>query len=213
MSPQDDWIELGFRRHFPIVHEEGAGVDRVARIVGWPFHPLAIAFVPGLLPGSLNTNFEALKMGTLGVLGVAGIAAAIRYTVGKEAYGYQGLGDVYVMLFFGFWGSWGGASCQARRLSYLVASCLVLGMHERGGPQSQQPPRPRIRRRRRQKDHCGSFGFSGRESLSLDLARGGLVCAGLVFHGPLEQRRLARHHVVCPARASSCTPRSRRMAL
>ena len=65
---------------------------------------LALAFVPGLLPGSLNTNFEALKMGSLGVLGVAGIAAAIRYTVGKQAYGYQGLGDVYVMLFFGFVG-------------------------------------------------------------------------------------------------------------
>lgn len=65
---------------------------------------LTIAFVPGLLPGSLNTNFEALKMGVLGVLGVAGIAAAIRYTVGKQAYGYQGLGDVYVMLFFGFVG-------------------------------------------------------------------------------------------------------------
>ena len=41
---------------------------------------LAIAFVPGLLPGGLNTNFEALKMGTLGVLGVAGIASSIRYT-------------------------------------------------------------------------------------------------------------------------------------
>jgi len=35
------------------------------------------------------------------VLGVASIAAAIKYTVGKNAYGYSGLGDVFVFLFFG----------------------------------------------------------------------------------------------------------------
>ena len=32
------------------------------------------------------------------------IWAAIRYTVGKTAYGYKGLGDVYVLLFFGWLG-------------------------------------------------------------------------------------------------------------
>lgn len=35
------------------------------------------------------------------VLGVASIVAAIKYTVGKSAYGYHGLGDVFVFLFFG----------------------------------------------------------------------------------------------------------------
>jgi len=34
-------------------------------------------------------------------LGVASIAAAIKYTVGKKAYGYSGFGDVFVFLFFG----------------------------------------------------------------------------------------------------------------
>ena len=34
-------------------------------------------------------------------LGVASIAAAIKYTVGKSAYGYSGLGDVFVFVFFG----------------------------------------------------------------------------------------------------------------
>ena len=65
---------------------------------------LAMSFIPGVLPGSDHANFEALKMGVLGVFGVAGIAAAIRYTVGNQAYGYHGFGDVYVMLFFGFVG-------------------------------------------------------------------------------------------------------------
>lgn len=35
------------------------------------------------------------------VLGIASIAAAIKYTVGKSAYGYNGLGDLFVFLFFG----------------------------------------------------------------------------------------------------------------
>lgn len=34
-------------------------------------------------------------------LGIAAVVSAIRYTVGTNAYGYKGLGDVYVFLFFG----------------------------------------------------------------------------------------------------------------
>ncbi|SFZ91757.1 1,4-dihydroxy-2-naphthoate octaprenyltransferase [Flaviramulus basaltis] len=35
------------------------------------------------------------------LLGIASIIAAMRYTVGKNAYGYRGLGDVFVFVFFG----------------------------------------------------------------------------------------------------------------
>lgn len=35
------------------------------------------------------------------VLGIASIIAAIKYTVGKSAYGYSGFGDVFVFVFFG----------------------------------------------------------------------------------------------------------------
>lgn len=34
-------------------------------------------------------------------LGIAAIWAAIKYTVGNDAYGYRGLGDVFVFIFFG----------------------------------------------------------------------------------------------------------------
>lgn len=34
-------------------------------------------------------------------LGIASVAAAIKYTVGKGAYGYNGLGDIFVFIFFG----------------------------------------------------------------------------------------------------------------
>jgi 1,4-dihydroxy-2-naphthoate octaprenyltransferase len=35
------------------------------------------------------------------LLGILGIVAAIKYTVGKKAFGYSGLGDVFVFIFFG----------------------------------------------------------------------------------------------------------------
>ena len=37
-------------------------------------------------------------------LGLASIIAAIKYTVGKNPYGYKGLGDVFVFIFFGLVG-------------------------------------------------------------------------------------------------------------
>lgn len=41
------------------------------------------------------------------LLGAAAIAAAIKYTIGERAYGYRGLGDVFVFLFFGIVGVYG----------------------------------------------------------------------------------------------------------
>ncbi|MCS4238524.1 1,4-dihydroxy-2-naphthoate octaprenyltransferase [Myroides gitamensis] len=35
------------------------------------------------------------------VLGISCVAAAIKYTVGQSAYGYRGLGDLFVFIFFG----------------------------------------------------------------------------------------------------------------
>lgn len=54
--------------------------------------------------------YEGLKDAQLGysvlflVLGLGAIAAAIKYTVGKNAYGYMGMGDLFVFLFFGLIG-------------------------------------------------------------------------------------------------------------
>lgn len=35
------------------------------------------------------------------ILGISSVIAAMRYTVGHKAYGYRGLGDVFVFIFFG----------------------------------------------------------------------------------------------------------------
>ncbi|MET6990420.1 1,4-dihydroxy-2-naphthoate octaprenyltransferase [Sediminicola arcticus] len=50
--------------------------------------------------GIQNIGYIILFLG----LGAASIWAAITYTVGTSAYGYRGLGDVYVFLFFGLIG-------------------------------------------------------------------------------------------------------------
>lgn len=48
------------------------------------------------------------------LLGVAAIAAAIKYTVGKGAYGYSGLGDLFVFIFFGLVGVMGSFYLQTK---------------------------------------------------------------------------------------------------
>ncbi|MCB0480508.1 MAG: 1,4-dihydroxy-2-naphthoate polyprenyltransferase [Flavobacteriales bacterium] len=54
----------------------------------------------------LMVSFSSLSLAMwifLG-LGIGAIAAAIKYTVGDNAYGYRGLGDLFVLIFFGFIG-------------------------------------------------------------------------------------------------------------
>ncbi|SMO85680.1 1,4-dihydroxy-2-naphthoate prenyltransferase [Saccharicrinis carchari] len=51
-----------------------------------------------------NLELLSLKAWGLLVLGFAAIAAAIKYTVGKNPYGYSGRGDIFVFLFFGLAG-------------------------------------------------------------------------------------------------------------
>lgn len=51
------------------------------------------------------------------ILGIAAVGAAITYTVGKNAYGYHGLGDVAVLLFFGVIGVGGSYFLQTNALN------------------------------------------------------------------------------------------------
>ncbi|HLP52411.1 MAG TPA: 1,4-dihydroxy-2-naphthoate polyprenyltransferase [Chitinophagales bacterium] len=54
------------------------------------------------------------------ILGLGAIAAAIKYTVGKGAYGYMGLGDVFVLLFFGIVGVGGSYYLLAHNFNATV---------------------------------------------------------------------------------------------
>ena len=54
------------------------------------------------------------------MLGGAAIFAAIRYTVGKSAYGYKGLGDLFVFIFFGWVSVLGSYMLYSKVLEPLV---------------------------------------------------------------------------------------------
>jgi 1,4-dihydroxy-2-naphthoate octaprenyltransferase len=54
------------------------------------------------------------------VLGLLCIAAALGYTLGRHAYGYLGLGDLSVLVFFGWVGVAGSYALQTGRIDALV---------------------------------------------------------------------------------------------
>lgn len=68
--------------------------------------------------GLKNASIEV--WGTFLGLGLGAIAAAIAYTVGKRPYGYMGLGDLSVFLFFGLIGTVGTYYLQTYTLDYAI---------------------------------------------------------------------------------------------
>jgi len=53
-------------------------------------------------------------------LGIASIVAAIKYTVGKSAYGYSGFGDVFVFIFFGLLAVVGTYFLYTKQLNFII---------------------------------------------------------------------------------------------
>ena len=53
-------------------------------------------------------------------LGIASIVAAIKYTVGNSAYGYSGLGDVFVLVFFGLLSVLGSYFLFTKQIDFLI---------------------------------------------------------------------------------------------
>lgn len=54
------------------------------------------------------------------LLGIGAVVAAIKYTVGSNAYGYRGLGDLFVFLFFGIVAVFGSYFLYAHEINYEV---------------------------------------------------------------------------------------------
>jgi len=63
------------------------------------------------------------------VLGLLAIAAAIKYTVGKNAYGYYGMGDLFVLIFFGIVAVAGGTYLYTKQIDFtLIYPALSVGL-------------------------------------------------------------------------------------
>ncbi|MGL2963758.1 1,4-dihydroxy-2-naphthoate polyprenyltransferase [Flavobacterium sp. RSB2_4_14] len=54
------------------------------------------------------------------MLGILAIASAIRYTVGKRAYGYRGFGDLFVFIFFGLVSTFGVYFMFSKSMDWLL---------------------------------------------------------------------------------------------
>jgi 1,4-dihydroxy-2-naphthoate octaprenyltransferase len=54
------------------------------------------------------------------MLGIVAIASAIRYTVGKGAYGYRGFGDLFVFIFFGMVSTFGVYFMFSKNMDWLL---------------------------------------------------------------------------------------------
>jgi 1,4-dihydroxy-2-naphthoate octaprenyltransferase len=67
-----------------------------------------------------------------GVIGAAAVGAALTYTMGARPYGYAGLGDLAVLIFFGWAGVLGAYYLQTQRLSWALllpaTSCGLLAV-------------------------------------------------------------------------------------
>ena len=75
--------------------------------------------------GSDNFGFSILFFG----LGIASVAAAIKYTVGNSAYGYNGFGDVFVFLFFGLLSVVGSYFLYAKEINLKIfLPAISIGM-------------------------------------------------------------------------------------
>lgn len=62
------------------------------------------------------------------VTGILAIAAAIKYTVGKSAYGYRALGDLFVFIFFGIVGVLGFYLMLAQKIDLpIILLSLIIG--------------------------------------------------------------------------------------
>ena len=62
------------------------------------------------------------------LLGIIAIASAIRYTVGKSAYGYKGYGDIFVFVFFGLVSTYGSYFMFSKVIDwYLLLPAVAIG--------------------------------------------------------------------------------------
>ncbi|MFN8099338.1 MAG: 1,4-dihydroxy-2-naphthoate polyprenyltransferase [Dermatophilaceae bacterium] len=99
----------------------GQGLARAENVRFMAFAAFAVAGVAGLALVAASNTLPLLVVGALAVV------AAWRYTGGTKPYGYRGLGELYVFLFFGLVATLGTTYTQAHTLTRLslLGACGV----------------------------------------------------------------------------------------
>lgn len=80
---------------------------------------ISIALAMALIFSAFGVKHFLLTM-LFFALGIASVVAAMRYTIGDNAYGYRGLGDVFVFVFFGLVSVIGCYILYAKTIDHVV---------------------------------------------------------------------------------------------
>jgi 1,4-dihydroxy-2-naphthoate polyprenyltransferase len=100
----------------------GSGLARPAAVRAAAFACFGVAGVAGLALVIISQHWWLLAVGAASVL------AAWFYTGGKHPYGYSGLGELFVFVFFGLVATCGTGYVQAGRISLpLLAAAVAIG--------------------------------------------------------------------------------------
>ena len=94
----------------------------------WLFAGLSVLLGTALIWVSFGSLFCLQSAIFLG-LGLLALIGAVTYTLGKHSYGYMGLGDLGVFLFFGLLSSLGAFYLQTQAMTAEVINCgVAIGM-------------------------------------------------------------------------------------
>ncbi|MDD3320824.1 MAG: 1,4-dihydroxy-2-naphthoate polyprenyltransferase [Paludibacter sp.] len=101
-------------------------------------HGIIVIGISCIISGGLliligTQGMDITNLLIFGILGILAIAAAIKYTVGKNPYGYRGLGDIFVFIFFGLVGVIGSYFLQTQSFRWdLLLPASAIGLLSTG---------------------------------------------------------------------------------
>lgn len=100
----------------------------------WIFAGLCVVFGTALIFAAfgiptINDPSSIINILIFFALGLLAMIGAVTYTLGKHSYGYMGLGDLGVFLFFGLLSTLGGYYLQTQTLTAEVIGCgIAIGL-------------------------------------------------------------------------------------